>query len=740
LRQGDPLSPFLFILGTEVLSRLFHQQESIGLLKGIRIAKACPPINHLLFADDLIIFGKATSSDANSISTCLQKYCSWLGQKVNSRKSSILFSKNTSSASISSILGIIPFKLSSSSPFHLGLPLFFGASRKEAFQPLLDKVLSKLNGWRVKTLSQAGRTVLIKSTAAAIPTYAMSTFLLPSSFCNILDHRFKDFWWGFPPEKARNLCLKSWDSICLPRKQGGLGLRKMSTTNLALITKLGWKFLHSNSLWVEHLQKKYIHYGSFFTTSTATTASWIWKGLQKCKRFLIAGSCLNVSVNSADCIWTTSWVPSLPSYRPSPRSPNSRFLPPLSISDLIMPSTRHWNKRLLSVLFEPVSAVAIGELPIMAASAKSYLWTSSCSGRFSTSMAYLSILNNDFTGSHLCPLSTFWRDIWKLQLTDRLRIFIWKIAWNILPTTQRLQSMIPTYHLDASCPLCKSGPDSIRHLFIHCHFARVVWRLSPWPLDSTTFDSPDLLNWVRVILYPDALLHIPFLEKHRFQVFAAVTCDLLWFHRNKAYHDGLTFDARSIANLICISYHQHCDAWSAKLFPKPEKWILPPLHWYKINFDTAIRASFSCQAAICRDNEGKLIKVATQIQVACSSNKGEALAAQLAVSLASSLHLDRFIIEGDSQIVILALQQPNIVQDWRITDIIQQTLDMFPPDLTWSVRKVNRSANFGAHYVAHWAAARFQSSSIPTSSSAISSATTQIVSAILDPGQNFPVP
>jgi hypothetical protein len=182
LRQGDPLSPFLFILGTEVLSRLFHQQESIGLLKGIRIAKACPPINHLLFADDLIIFGKATSSDANSISTCLHKYCSWSGQKVNSGKSSILFSKNTSSASISSILGIIPFKLSSSNTFHLGLPLLFGASRKEAFQPLLDKVLSKLNGWRAKTLSQAGRTVLIKSTAAAIPTYAMSTFLLPSSF------------------------------------------------------------------------------------------------------------------------------------------------------------------------------------------------------------------------------------------------------------------------------------------------------------------------------------------------------------------------------------------------------------------------------------------------------------------------------------------------------------------------------------------------------------------------------
>jgi hypothetical protein len=255
LRQGDPLSPFLFILGTKVLSRLFLQQESIGLLKGIKIARSCAPINHLLFTDDLIIFAKATSAEATVLTSCLHKYCLWSGQKVNNEKSYVLFSKNTSHASISSILGIIPYRLVTSAPFYLGLPLGFGSSRKEAFQPLLDKVLSKINGWRAKTLSQAGRTVLLKATAAAIPTYAMSTFLLPSSFCRTLDRRFKDFWWGFPPDKCRNLSLKSWDSICLPRNQGGLGLRKMSTTNLALITKLGWKFLHTNSLWVHHLHK-----------------------------------------------------------------------------------------------------------------------------------------------------------------------------------------------------------------------------------------------------------------------------------------------------------------------------------------------------------------------------------------------------------------------------------------------------------------------------------------------------
>jgi hypothetical protein len=86
------------------------------------------------------------------------------------------------------------------------------------------------------------------------------------------------------------------------------------------------------------------------------------------------------------------------------------------------------------------------------------------------------------------------------------------------------------------------------------------------------------------------------------------------------------------------------------------------------------------------------------------------------ISLAASLNLNRFILEGDSQVVILTLQCPTIVQDWRITNIITSTLDSIPPDFFLSGQKVNRSINFGAYYVALWAAARFNSSSIPTSS------------------------
>jgi hypothetical protein len=128
---------------------------------------------------------------------------------VNISKSTILFSKNTSAASILSISGILPYRPTSSAPFYLGLPLIIGKSRKETFQPIVEKVMMRINGWKAKTLSQAGRTVLIKATASAMPAYTMSTHLLPDNICSKLDKMFKDFWWGFPKEKIHNLSLKS---------------------------------------------------------------------------------------------------------------------------------------------------------------------------------------------------------------------------------------------------------------------------------------------------------------------------------------------------------------------------------------------------------------------------------------------------------------------------------------------------------------------------------------------------
>jgi hypothetical protein len=88
---------------------------------------------------------------------------------------------------IADISNIFPYTSNHGTSLYLGLPILKGNSKKRAFQRIMDKVLSKIAGWKAKTLSQAGRLILIKSVAAALPSHAMSSFLLPKSLCSELD-------------------------------------------------------------------------------------------------------------------------------------------------------------------------------------------------------------------------------------------------------------------------------------------------------------------------------------------------------------------------------------------------------------------------------------------------------------------------------------------------------------------------------------------------------------------------
>lgn len=80
IRQGDPLSPYLFILCTKILSRLLETNSEV---QGIKIGRNAPTINHMLYVDDLVITGKANVKNAKAFWECLDKFCSWLGQQVN---------------------------------------------------------------------------------------------------------------------------------------------------------------------------------------------------------------------------------------------------------------------------------------------------------------------------------------------------------------------------------------------------------------------------------------------------------------------------------------------------------------------------------------------------------------------------------------------------------------------------------------------------------------------------------
>ena len=169
----------------------------------------------------------------------------------------------------------------------------------------------------------------------------------------------------------------------------------------------------------------------------------------------------------------------------------------------------------------------------------------------------------------------------------------------------RLSQLFPIS--DSLCPLCKVADDSLAHLFFDCFFARVVWRLSFWPLDSTMFQFPSMSDWIASLISPVRSLGILLADKHKFQIFASVACDILWFYMNKALHDDVSFDARSMLAHVNKIALEHFQTWHSSTPIQKEIWVPRPHSWVKINFDMAICDSFSTQAVVCRDSTGKIL-------------------------------------------------------------------------------------------------------------------------------------
>ena len=96
IHQGDPLSPYLFIIYVEGLTSLFRQVEASGSLRGLSISRGGPQISHLFFADDSLIFCRVSLEDFRTQSSILHLYKQASGQKLNQEKTALFFSSNTS--------------------------------------------------------------------------------------------------------------------------------------------------------------------------------------------------------------------------------------------------------------------------------------------------------------------------------------------------------------------------------------------------------------------------------------------------------------------------------------------------------------------------------------------------------------------------------------------------------------------------------------------------------------------
>lgn len=195
IRQGDPLSPYLFILCGEVLSGLCAKAETDGTLRGIKVARGSPRVNHLLFADDTMIFCHATKENSQKLSSLLLQYEKASGQKINSEKSSITFSAKTPTETKDLVKDILKISKEGVSGKYLGLPEHLDRKRRDLFTSIVDRIRQRAATRSTRFLSKAGKLTMLKSVLTAIPTFSMSCFELPASVCKRIQSVLTRYWW-----------------------------------------------------------------------------------------------------------------------------------------------------------------------------------------------------------------------------------------------------------------------------------------------------------------------------------------------------------------------------------------------------------------------------------------------------------------------------------------------------------------------------------------------------------------
>ena len=217
LRQGGPLSPYLFILVSEMLVLFLKKANDMNLIDDIPIGKDKVRLQHLQFSDDTLIFVPKNSVCIRNYFRILDVFAVMSGLQLNYSKSCFIswnagddeWAKN-----VATNFGCAHTKCPS---IYLGLPLGNSMSRESAWKPVLDKIQNRLASWKARILSRAGRLTLIKSVLNSLPVFYMSMFKMPRSIAMKIIKLQRSFFWGGGTGEKKIYPSVKWSSIELPK-------------------------------------------------------------------------------------------------------------------------------------------------------------------------------------------------------------------------------------------------------------------------------------------------------------------------------------------------------------------------------------------------------------------------------------------------------------------------------------------------------------------------------------------
>ncbi|MCI00237.1 RNA-directed DNA polymerase (Reverse transcriptase) [Trifolium medium] len=172
---------------------------------------------------------------------------------------------------------------------YLGLPSMVGRGKKSTFAYVKDRIWKRINSWRGRALSKAGKEIMIKSVLQSIPSYVMSVYLIPETTIKEIERMLNSFWWGGGTNSGGIKWL-AWDRMSYPKEYGGLGFRNLHLFNMAMLAKQGWNFIAKpNTLVAKVYKARYFPNSSFLASHLGSNPSYAWRSIWKSRQVLTNG-------------------------------------------------------------------------------------------------------------------------------------------------------------------------------------------------------------------------------------------------------------------------------------------------------------------------------------------------------------------------------------------------------------------------------------------------------------------
>jgi hypothetical protein len=367
----------------------------------------------------------------------LKTYEEASGQEINLTKSEVFFSRNLSIAAQEDLSRIMGVRHVLGTGNYLGLPSMIGRKKRDIFAYIKDRIWRRINSWRGRALSRAGKEVMIKSVLQAIPSYVMGVYLLLESTIKDIERMMNSFWWGGGANR-RGIRWLAWDRMTCPKVVGGMGFRDLHAFNLSMIAKQGWNIMTKPHTLVAKLYKaRYFPNSSFFDSKIGHNPSYAWRGIWKSRQILMhgcrwsIGNGTNIKVMGEPWLRhkEETWVP----------SPQVQGVYNITVNELMHPNEKLWDKNKIDSLFDPHVAKRILDIPLFSMIDEDKLvWVDSMYGEYSVKSGY----NLCMTISGKFPLSAHdedWDSLWKIHAPPKAKHLLWRICKGCLPTRTRLQ-------------------------------------------------------------------------------------------------------------------------------------------------------------------------------------------------------------------------------------------------------------------------------------------------------------